>query len=211
MRKKRCNSPITSFCTALDLSKREQKKDIKKAAKPLTTVPQNIRPYCEPPIPVSAVLNAVQAPTLAYSGAMLVPYMNSIFAAMASMNKTQTSSYSSAYSNSTDGNLNTSSCQGGQNTASVSPLTQTNNLTLNQQVLMYSNLLHANQSTLQTSATTDSSALSQSTISSVAGNTPTLNVNSIPLPLYAGPIQYPIRPLLPVMNNQGLVNPCLYR
>ena len=197
------NSPISSFCSALDLSKREEKKDIKKATKPLVTLPQNIRPYCEPPIPVSAVMNSIHAPALAYSGAMLVPYMNSIFTAMASLNKNQTVPSIGSVSNFTNPNVNMNAAQDGQNTTSDSPLTQINDLTLNQQVLMYSNL-QANLSALKTSGTTDSNG--GTAINSAAGNAQTLNVNSLPLPLYAAPLHYPVRPL-----QQGLVNPCMFR
>ncbi|XP_053408894.1 uncharacterized protein LOC128559895 [Mercenaria mercenaria] len=213
MRKSRTSSPITSFCTALDLSKREEKKDMKKAARP--TVPQKILPYGEPDIPISAILNSVQAPTLAYSGAMLVPYMNSIFAAMANLNKTQTTSTYSSVSTLANAAVGTKMAETVQNTPSVSPLTQTNNLTLNQQVLMYSNFLQASRSAVSTSTTTETTSNPQNTGNGQTVSVPTVNVNSIPLPLYAAPIQYPIRPLVPVVNQigntQGLVNPYMCR
>ncbi|XP_052767674.1 uncharacterized protein LOC128208237 [Mya arenaria] len=77
---------------ALDLCKKKQKTGTA-VNKPVTASGasrfQNIRPIAEPAIPVSALLNNLKIPAFSYDGGMLVPYMNSIFTAMADFKRKQ--------------------------------------------------------------------------------------------------------------------------
>ncbi|KAH3836181.1 hypothetical protein DPMN_109551 [Dreissena polymorpha] len=75
--------------SALDLTKKIQVSENSCSASvegSLTSF-QTIRPIGEPGLPMSSTLNNPSVPTLAYAGGVLVPYMNSIFAAMDNFKK----------------------------------------------------------------------------------------------------------------------------
>ena len=80
VRQRKTKSPISAFCAALDLSKPKKKE----TCRPI--LPQ---PNVQPAIPIPSLLN-VNGPTLAYSGSMMVPYLQTLCAANSYLNTSKT-------------------------------------------------------------------------------------------------------------------------
>lgn len=87
---RKTKSPISAFCAALDLSK-PKKKD-----KYILPQPQSYR--VEPAIPITSLLN-INGPTLAFSGSMMVPYLQTVCAANANLGNAGTVPHLSVASN----------------------------------------------------------------------------------------------------------------
>ncbi|KAL4237785.1 hypothetical protein ACF0H5_002497 [Mactra antiquata] len=188
------NSPVTSFCKALDLSKKIEKK-ANETPKEKTILPKGL-PYGEPPIPVSYVLNAMPGPMLTYNHGMLVPYMNSIFAAMENFKSLPPQSSFGAI---LDPALNAH--QG------ASVLTGQRDPILNQHSAMYSSNNNYSTRLIAPKPNTANVMPGNALFTAVPVNTlsdPKVNFSQYPLPLYPYTTQYPVRPL---MNNSFSITP----
>ena len=184
--KKGQRTSTSNINTALDLRKRVCKKREIHRRKHLQAVakkPEIGELVSEPRVPESYALNNLPGPTLAYNGATLVPYMNSIFSAMANFKKSQT----------IEPNGNTTILQ---KSSVNSPVCST---------IQKPSIATSTVASIGPTIQTGSSQVSD----------PRINVSSLPLPLYAAPLQCPIRPLVPVvkygLTTQRMLNPFLCR
>lgn len=180
-------SPVTSFCNALDLSKKQGEKGTPRTKTILPKTPL----YGEPQPAVSSFLNTVTGPTLAYSHGMLVPYMNSIFAAMANVKTVPPQSmFSTVFDNGWNSQHNISVLTGGSD-----PI-------LNQHSNLYTsniNVPSGGIAAIPSEVKFTSATGLYSAVPVTVPTAPKVNMNQYPLPLYTNPVQYPIRPL--VTNN----------
>lgn len=199
--------PTGNANSALDLSKKEARTS-EAHSSAVVLAPQNRQPTYQPIVPVSIFLNNMTGPALAYSGASLIPYMNSIFTAMTNYKKGQ----------------GTSQLPGLPSTAvpkvSVSMCTTDNTVTQHSAGEVTENQSSLRQQQVQPVQTEGNSGMfmlqNKQTIQrrgNVQLQRPRVNLSSLPLPLYAAPLQCPIQPLLPVMNygltQHRLFNPFL--
>ena len=171
IRQRKTKSPISAFCAALDLSK-PKKKD-----RPILPYPS-----VEPAIPVAPLLN-MNGPTLAFSGSMMVPYIQTVNAASAHLSNTNTR---------TSASLSTSDKRLSSITSKI-PCAQTNshlgippNLTLpSQSALMNFDPYTCNFSTLATPLFPFLSYMEPvTTVPLNQTRPPNINLSNIPLPLY---------------------------
>lgn len=199
--------PTGNANSALDLSKKEARTSNAHSSA-VALGQQNMQPTYQPSVPVSIILNNMTGPALAYSGASLIPYMNSIFTAMTNYKKSQ----------------DTSQLAGLPSTAvpkvSMSTCTTDNTFAQHSTGEVIENLSAVKQQQVQPVQTDGNSGMfmlqNKQTIQrrgNVQLQRPRINLSSLPLPLYAAPLQCPIQPFLPVMNygltQHRLFNPFL--
>ena len=175
VRQRKTKSPISAFCAALDLSK-PKKKD------------RPILPYpcAEPAVPITALLN-VNGPTLAYSGSMMVPYLQTVCAANANLSTNNTGTMTSVSSTNKSIGIHDNKISCSQTN---SPLGVSSSLTVpSQTALMSFDPYSCNYSTNFTALATPLFPYFPyiepvATVPLNQARPPNINISNIPLPLY---------------------------
>lgn len=187
----RKGQPVAPRCinSALDLRKKvlKQSQGHRQAnVQSIFKKPEDRELLGEPVVPISAVLNTLSGQTLACNGASLVPYMNSIFAAMAKFKKSQVPEQNSGVNTSQS---NTASIRG----RPIAPQPNSVGFPKTRRAPLAQNIRKQTEQLPN----------------------PRINITNLPLPLYTTPLRCPIRPLVPVVNygvsGNRWLNPFLYR